>query len=320
VPATGPARRATERYQDHGRVVEQQGVADRGKTAADLGSYVCFEDESGQGLTPPRATTWSRRWHTPVISDRGRAPAGCRSPLCASTSPGSRPACCIGCTFAAAGRTSPRASPRSTTVICCWLRTPTCWSERHKISRVGRGSHQKQLSVERAADELRRRYALRQPPLNRKFLLHLCPLDCEGDHTATAAKASAPRPSPSTPFAGQRSQHATRPEGVCEANHSRRQLQRPHRVQDHDRGSQIQQLAGEPATMTCAGWCERTAPVRSVRTRPLVLPDWLRHPAIIRGSVRHVHPRCLHLPHPVSVRSTIESARPCLSGKHRIQQ
>jgi transposase len=46
-------------------------VAGRGKTAADLGAWICFEDEAGQGLRPPRATTWGQRGHTPVIRVRG---------------------------------------------------------------------------------------------------------------------------------------------------------------------------------------------------------------------------------------------------------
>ena len=30
------------------------------KTAADLGAWLCFEDESGQGLRPPKGRTWGR--------------------------------------------------------------------------------------------------------------------------------------------------------------------------------------------------------------------------------------------------------------------
>ena len=35
--------------------------------AADLGAWLCFEDESGQGLRPPTGRTWGRRGHTPVV-------------------------------------------------------------------------------------------------------------------------------------------------------------------------------------------------------------------------------------------------------------
>ena len=37
------------------------------RTAADLGAWLCFEDESGQGLRPPKGRTWGRRGHTPVV-------------------------------------------------------------------------------------------------------------------------------------------------------------------------------------------------------------------------------------------------------------
>lgn len=30
-------------------------------------AYICFEDEAGQGLKPPRGHTWGRRGHTPVV-------------------------------------------------------------------------------------------------------------------------------------------------------------------------------------------------------------------------------------------------------------
>ena len=36
-------------------------------TAIALGAYICFEDEAGQGLKPPRGRTWGRRGHTPVV-------------------------------------------------------------------------------------------------------------------------------------------------------------------------------------------------------------------------------------------------------------
>jgi hypothetical protein len=33
----------------------------------DLGAWLCFEDESGQGLRPPKGRTWGRRGATPVV-------------------------------------------------------------------------------------------------------------------------------------------------------------------------------------------------------------------------------------------------------------
>jgi hypothetical protein len=46
-------------------------VAGRKKTAADLGGWLIFEDESGQGLRPPRGRTWGRRGATPVVKVTG---------------------------------------------------------------------------------------------------------------------------------------------------------------------------------------------------------------------------------------------------------
>ncbi|MFE0704624.1 transposase [Streptomyces sp. NPDC058872] len=40
-------------------------------TAADLGAYICFEDEAGQGLRPPKGRTWAPRGQTPVMRVRG---------------------------------------------------------------------------------------------------------------------------------------------------------------------------------------------------------------------------------------------------------
>jgi DDE superfamily endonuclease len=41
------------------------------RTAADLGAWLCFEDESGQGLRPPKRRTWGRRGRTPVVTVTG---------------------------------------------------------------------------------------------------------------------------------------------------------------------------------------------------------------------------------------------------------
>jgi transposase len=47
-------------------------VAGRGKTAADLGAWVCFEDECGRTLRAPVARTWAPRGATPVVRVPGR--------------------------------------------------------------------------------------------------------------------------------------------------------------------------------------------------------------------------------------------------------
>jgi transposase len=52
--------------------VEEAGVATGKSTAADLGAYLCFEDETGQGLRPPKGRTWALRGSRPVVRVRGR--------------------------------------------------------------------------------------------------------------------------------------------------------------------------------------------------------------------------------------------------------
>ena len=42
------------------------------RLAAATGAYVCFEDEAGQDLRPPRARTWAPRGRTPVVSVPGK--------------------------------------------------------------------------------------------------------------------------------------------------------------------------------------------------------------------------------------------------------
>jgi transposase len=46
-------------------------VAGGKRTAADLGAWLVFEDESGQGLRPPKGRTWGRRGVTPVVTVTG---------------------------------------------------------------------------------------------------------------------------------------------------------------------------------------------------------------------------------------------------------
>ncbi|MEV6150583.1 transposase [Nonomuraea sp. NPDC052129] len=47
-------------------------MAGRKATAADLGAYLCFEDEAGQGLRPPKGRTWAPRGARPRVTVRGR--------------------------------------------------------------------------------------------------------------------------------------------------------------------------------------------------------------------------------------------------------
>ena len=41
------------------------------RTAADLGAWLVFEDEPGQGLRPPKGRTWGRPGRTPVVTVTG---------------------------------------------------------------------------------------------------------------------------------------------------------------------------------------------------------------------------------------------------------
>jgi putative transposase len=46
-------------------------VARHKRTVADQGAWLVFEDESGQGLRPPKGRTWGRRGKTPVVTVTG---------------------------------------------------------------------------------------------------------------------------------------------------------------------------------------------------------------------------------------------------------
>jgi hypothetical protein len=42
------------------------------RLAAATGAWICFEDEAGQTLRPPKARTWGRRGRTPVVKVSGK--------------------------------------------------------------------------------------------------------------------------------------------------------------------------------------------------------------------------------------------------------
>src|SRR5437867_3095296 len=48
----------------------REALASRG-AGADLGAWLCWEDESGQGLRPPKGRTWGRCGRTPVVTVTG---------------------------------------------------------------------------------------------------------------------------------------------------------------------------------------------------------------------------------------------------------
>lgn len=51
--------------------MEGRGAAGYKSTARDLGACICFEDEAGQGLRPPKGRTWAPRGARPVVRGRG---------------------------------------------------------------------------------------------------------------------------------------------------------------------------------------------------------------------------------------------------------
>jgi transposase len=66
-------------------------VAPGKKTAADLGAYICFEDEAGQGLRPPKGRTWAPRGQRPVVRVRGSGKGRVNIAGVACFRPGHRP-------------------------------------------------------------------------------------------------------------------------------------------------------------------------------------------------------------------------------------
>jgi transposase len=61
------------------------------RTAADLGPRLCFEDESGQGLRPPKGRTWGRRGQTPVVRVTGGSNKRVSLAALIAVRPGCRP-------------------------------------------------------------------------------------------------------------------------------------------------------------------------------------------------------------------------------------
>ncbi len=47
-------------------------LGEASRLAAATGAYLCFEDEAGQTLRPPKARTWARRGRTPVVAVSGK--------------------------------------------------------------------------------------------------------------------------------------------------------------------------------------------------------------------------------------------------------
>ena len=53
--------------------------------------WLCFEDESGQGLRPPKGRTWGRRGRTPVVKVTGGHDTRVSLAALIATRPGHRP-------------------------------------------------------------------------------------------------------------------------------------------------------------------------------------------------------------------------------------
>ena len=85
----GPAGGGAGRGQD--RQVAGGHLAGHKSTAADLGAWLCWEDESGQGLRPPKGRTWGRRGHTPVVTVTGGHDTRVSLAALIAVRPGARP-------------------------------------------------------------------------------------------------------------------------------------------------------------------------------------------------------------------------------------
>jgi transposase len=66
-------------------------VAGHKRAAADQGAWLVFEDESGQGLRPPKGRTWGRRGATPVVRVTGGHNTRVSLAALIAVKPGQRP-------------------------------------------------------------------------------------------------------------------------------------------------------------------------------------------------------------------------------------
>jgi transposase len=66
-------------------------VARHKKRTADLGAWLICEDESGQGLRPPKGRTWGRRGATPVVTVTGGHNSRVSLAALLAVKPGCRP-------------------------------------------------------------------------------------------------------------------------------------------------------------------------------------------------------------------------------------
>src|SRR6266487_318910 len=83
-PAGGRAQRGSDSQ------VAGGDLAGDKRAAADLGAWLVFEDESGQGLRPPKGRTWGRRGRTPVVRVTGSSNRRVSLAALIAVRPGSR--------------------------------------------------------------------------------------------------------------------------------------------------------------------------------------------------------------------------------------
>ena len=77
--------------------MEGRGVAGYKRAARDLGAYVCFEDEAGQGLRPPKGRTWAPRGPARSCGCAAPAAGGSASPGWRATGPATGRTCFTSC-------------------------------------------------------------------------------------------------------------------------------------------------------------------------------------------------------------------------------
>ena len=71
--------------------MEGHDLGQASRLAAATTAWICFEDEAGQNLRPPKARTWAPRGHTPVVRVSGKGTGRVSVAGLACYRPGSRP-------------------------------------------------------------------------------------------------------------------------------------------------------------------------------------------------------------------------------------